>query len=1427
MIPHHPRWLCALLSAAFFVTAHAQVTISEFMAANVNTDFVDEDGSHADWIELHNAGSASVSLNGWYLTDTAADLRGWQFPVTAPAVVLAPGGRLVVWASGKDRKANATRLHTDFSLNKGGEYLALTRPDGFTIESHFSPTYPAQATDVSYGASGGRQWTTLAGPNLSTKWRVRVPQNDVEFAGAMAGWNTMVSFADTGWTEKGTLVSGGIPRGIGYDSGSATGARGFLVNYAGSPNGVVNDGTSVGVGTTGFGMHAATGTQPASGTPTLCLRTTFQAPDPTTIQSLRLLARYDDGFIVYLNGVEIHRVNAPAPPAWNSSALSDREDDRSEDYEEFVLSNATQQLVAGTNLLAVHAFNETRNSSGFLISPVLQAFQEEASGAGGAGYLATPTPGTENTIATTAIGPDIAQTTRNPAQPVGGAGSAPLLVTARVRSTLRPIASVNCLYKVNFGADVTVAMRDDGAGGDLLAVDGIYSANLPTTALLPGHLLRWRIVATDNGANQALDPDFRDPYDNDQYFGTMARTSIQSELPVLYWFQNSSGTNVFATTEGGGRASFFYKQPTETSGRFYDNVRLTLHGQSTAGFAKKSQNVNFNADNRFLWRTDEKDIRGMNLLSNYADKSKVRNALAWETWNVSGHPSHWCQPVRVQQVTLSNVASNFTVDDQFLGIMDMVEDGNAEFLERWNLDSNGALYKCYNNLENTQQNSAVNGGGVEKKTREYENFADLGALVTAMNSGQSTSIRRRWLYDNVDVPALINYLAVHNAIQSHDYGHKNYYIYRDTLGTGEWKLLPWDQDLSFGHRWTPAQNYFDDDIDSASSLFLGGGTNHLMQIVLATGSTELAQMYMRRLRTLMDQWIGTPAAPSNYFPNRISAWQNALDPLGATELTDAERDFRKWGFWVDGNGGSISWTDGRSASHRWRPTAIRITTENNTEVYPGQDPYPAYGTTQFTHGSVRPWLPGRREYFYTRNPTVNSQGVPVAQAVTPPLIIENVNPNPANGGGDAEFFIVRNANTVAVDVSGWVVTGAIDFVFPPGTVLPAQGTLTSDGTSGAYVNQVVVARKPKAFRARTQTPKALEYRLVTGGFEGRLSARGGTLQLFTPAGTMAATTTFTGTPTVAQNFLRVTELNFAPKAPNTSEAAALTGVQAGDFEFIELQNTGAGALALGGAQFDRGVTFVFPAGFSLAAGERCLVVANSAAFAVRYGGSGARVAGQFEGSLDNSGEELRILDAVGEEVLRFAYDPSWYPPAYQIGYSLVTRLATPTFNGYNAPTAWAISGQSGGTPGGADATFSIVFEGWRHDHFTTAEQGAPEIGGFGGDFDSDGRNTWAEYAYGSNPRVANGPPAGIMAMVDVDGTPYLAVTFTRRRNTLDVAYTVEASANLAAPGGWTAVNLPVGAPMDLGNGLETVTYRDSVAAGAGERFIRVRAARLP
>jgi hypothetical protein len=121
------------------------VILNEFMAAN-STGLRDEDGDTSDWIELRNTNSVQVDLAGWFLTDDAGNLAKWRFP----SVAMEPNGYLVVFASGKNRVTNVNRLHANFQLASGGEFLALVNASTNVVSS-FAPAFPPQHTDVSYG----------------------------------------------------------------------------------------------------------------------------------------------------------------------------------------------------------------------------------------------------------------------------------------------------------------------------------------------------------------------------------------------------------------------------------------------------------------------------------------------------------------------------------------------------------------------------------------------------------------------------------------------------------------------------------------------------------------------------------------------------------------------------------------------------------------------------------------------------------------------------------------------------------------------------------------------------------------------------------------------------------------------------------------------------------------------------------------------------------------------------------------------------------------------------------------------------------------------------------------------------------------------------------------------------------------------------
>lgn len=121
------------------------VLINEFLASNDN-GMRDDDGSREDWIELLNLGPLQVDLDGWFLTDDASNLTKFRLP----SIRLFANEYLLIWASGKNRTNPAAQIHANFALSSNGEYLALVDSDT-NVVSEFSPTYPAQFDDISYG----------------------------------------------------------------------------------------------------------------------------------------------------------------------------------------------------------------------------------------------------------------------------------------------------------------------------------------------------------------------------------------------------------------------------------------------------------------------------------------------------------------------------------------------------------------------------------------------------------------------------------------------------------------------------------------------------------------------------------------------------------------------------------------------------------------------------------------------------------------------------------------------------------------------------------------------------------------------------------------------------------------------------------------------------------------------------------------------------------------------------------------------------------------------------------------------------------------------------------------------------------------------------------------------------------------------------
>ncbi|MGE5296969.1 MAG: lamin tail domain-containing protein, partial [Solirubrobacterales bacterium] len=154
---------------------------------------------------------------------------------------------------------------------------------------------------------------------------------------------------------------------------------------------------------------------------------------------------------------------------------------------------------------------------------------------------------------------------------------------------------------------------------------------------------------------------------------------------------------------------------------------------------------------------------------------------------------------------------------------------------------------------------------------------------------------------------------------------------------------------------------------------------------------------------------------------------------------------------------------------------------------------------------------------------------------------------------------------------------------------------------------------------------------------------------------------------VAEN-LRISEIQYHPATdPNA--------------EFIELNNIGTETLNLNMVRFSKGIDYTFSS-YELAPAGYCLLVKDPAAFEAVYGNTLA-VAGQYTGSLDNSGEKIELVDAVGTVIESFKYQDDWFDLTDGEGFSLTRRDAASSADPTNK-AAWRPSAQTGGTPGTSD-----------------------------------------------------------------------------------------------------------------------------------------------
>jgi len=1073
---------------------------------------------------------------------------------------------------------------------------------------------------------------------------------------------------------------------------------------------------------------------------TVYLRVPFEIDDPAAVTALFFSARYDDGFGIYINGSPLLvSANPPVDGVWDHDAAANAShpDSQAISLESFSINLAQVNLVAGTNVLAVHGLNRSAGNSDFLFDCELSA-QLSGAGASTFVYMTPPTPDAPNASGVADLGPVISEVTENPLRPDLSSQTV-LKVTASVAESQDSVERVDLFYRQEYDAESSVEMFDDGVLPDEVAGDGVYTVNLPLAGLQDGEMIRWRVEARDTGGLVSKNPLFHDPLNSPEYFGTAAiDPSAVSDLPVFEWFiQNPGGAN----NRTGTRASVLYL------GEFYDNVFCRVRGASSAGLSKKSYKVDFNTGHHCRVDEDPDSVRveEFNLNTTWTDKAYVRQPLSYDVYDLAGSPGSVCFLMRVQQ------------NGEFFSVTAFTEQVDKRLLRREKgIDDDGALYKMFNG-------GTSGTSGVEKKNREYESNADLIAFVNGIN--QSGTALENFIFDNVDIPRQLNYLAATVLTQNNDNMRKNYYLYRDSEGSGEWTQMPWDVDLTFGSHYMTNDSIAHDGIWATEDYVLGGrnsnapispshpfvgiqelpGNRSWSKIIdKLLENDRFRDMFRRRLQTMVDEvLLGTE------LDDRIDAMQLALG-------NDAVLDKNEWG---------------QFGQQQTLSQALGIL-END------------YLVPRRTHLSVTHLASNAGSY---PTPQTSSALLPGPPVFVPSISFDDFENSPASGSQDDEYLELENSGSEAVDMSGWTLSGGVEFTFLPGTIIESNGSL-------------FVSPEVAAFRARSSSPKGGEGLNVEGDYKGQISTRGETISLHDAEGMLIADVTTPDNSSLAQQYLRITEIHFAPSGGK-------------EFEFIEVRNIGPNPLDLTGVQFTDGVEAILSG--SLAPGEYGLIVANPANF------PGLKIVGTYTGALNNGGEQLTLRDVSGENILSFEFDGDWFLPARSGGYSLDVLDDSADWSSWDGQFSWALSCDVGGSPGLANPVpHSNDYATWSRGHFSAAELADAAVSGPLADASGDGMSNLMKYALGIDPKAPGGYGDH---RVEIDGET-VSLRFSRLQKTPDITVTVEVSSDLVD---WSTLATLASANSN-GDGTEEVVFESPFGASVrDQQFLRIRVIQNP
>ena len=1431
LIGHALAVLFATVAISPGLLAEDGLYIAEFMADNRGT-VVDEDESAADWIELRNDSSVAVDLLGFRLTDDPLVPDKWIFP----SRMLDPDARLLVFASGKDRRAVGGTLHTNFSLDADGEYLALANSSGELL-SVWEP-YPAQEEDQSYGLAAEQRSTAVIDTRASCRWSVPF------------GTSADLSWAASDFDDSRWLVG---ESGLGYDFGSDY--QEFLSTDT------LNE-------MNGFSAS-------------LRARFPFNVKDRDSMAGLSLRIRFDDGFVAFLNGERVAESAAPAALLANSRARSDRSPVDAIQEQVFDLSDHGDLISEGENVLALQGLNVSSTSGDFLLSPRLVLLSVESDPK--YGIMIEPTPGTENleSYAGRVGQVSLDRIERFHIDPIS-LTMASTTPGAEIRFTFsgaQPTQYNGTLYEgpVRVGESFAVRAR--------AYKDGLLPSKITTrTYLFPQEM------ASQSVMNQSIVSSDRAEVER-QFEEGLPTVSIALDPTDMF---GPGGIDTVPDQDREVVVSMEYFSGTKPMESFQIDAGMAIHGGNARTHPKKPFRFFFRR--KYGAARLEFPLFDGSPVSSF--DQLILRAGGHDSWSISESfgatdqdlPFHATylrdQFLRKTETDMGRVSPRgryvqLVLNGFFWGVYDLHERPNASFFS----DHLGGMRESWNVLHHTDDDlldwAVVSGDDAHWKS-----------LHERLEEGIESSQALESLQTELDLDELIDSLIVRMWSGDFDWAgpilwrddevtsfrNKNWYAgQRRGDESGFFRYFTWDGEMSMGSHLL--FNVFGEDVDQRvvdldltevndpgtpaaihqalrflpdyrqrfgdrmqkhffenGVLNVGVAQARLDEMVAQLDPAMIAESArwgdLHRFNTVFTRegnwrpevaWLRETFLTERHeiFLNQVISkrlmpevrapvirpFGGSLDGLGEVSLTSGEGTIH---FTTDGtdpvalpnfqrrvlvdeasvghflipseaNGGAAlgdSWKESEA------PAIFNVWTEGKASLgYDAgisQDYAPHFTTDVSAMDGVNTSV-YLRVLFELEDP--ESVETLLLRAKFDDGFAAFLNGEPLVGSGvPVDLAWDSQSDRVHVDEDAvfyrdFDVTSVKDALVAGSNLLALQVLNGDIRSSDLLFSPELIVITTDGDVTPSPTSQVVRKSLTlteSATVKARVRLAQGEWSALSEAHF------FPGEAPMKGN-LRISEIHYHPVSSGARPS--------GDFEFVELVNTSSQAIQLGGLRFSEGIEFAFEDRL-LEAGARVLIVSDIDAFIERYGQVvGGGIVGVFGGAsrLSNGGEMLSLVDGMGQVIDQVSYLDSapWPSAADGSGVSLV-RVA---FDQGSGVGGWRVSVEIGGSPGAEGQVFN--YAAWREN--LQGADGEPLA-----DPDGDGNVNLLEYVSGTDPLVANAP---ISIDFYQDGGS-IVLAFERMTGTADVAVIVEGSADLLQ---WES-QLAEADETEVEGGLSLVSY---------------------